>query len=58
MNDNDNKISPSLFALKKVSNLPREPIDALKAKILARYEELLAQASVKGASAPKAPSPA
>ena len=43
MNDDDKKISPSLFDLKTVSNLPREPIEKLKAKILARYEELLAE---------------
>jgi hypothetical protein len=58
MNDSDNRISPSLFALKKVSNLPREPIEALKARILERYKELLAQESMKATSAPKAPNPA
>lgn len=55
MNDSDIKISPSLFAPKKVSNLPRQPIDELKAKILNRYQQLLARASVKAEPAAKAP---
>jgi hypothetical protein len=58
MNDSDIKISPSLFAPKKVSNLPREPIEALKAKILTRYQELLARESVKTVPVPKTPAPA
>ncbi len=43
MSDDDNRISPSLFALKRVANLPRESIENLKAKILSRYEEILAE---------------
>jgi hypothetical protein len=35
------KISPSLFALKEIANLPREPIDKLKSQILERYNQLL-----------------
>ncbi len=53
MNDNDNMISPSLFALKKVSNLPREPIEELKAKILARYQELRAEEKLDNSAVSK-----
>ncbi|GEM_PF-4782750 len=59
MNDSDIKISPSLFAPKRVANLPREPIEALKAKILTRYLERLERGSVQAIpSTPKAPAPA
>jgi hypothetical protein len=34
------QISPSLFELKEMRNLPRGPIDELKAKILAEYRAL------------------
>jgi hypothetical protein len=37
------KISPSLFALNPVPNLPRKPIEDLRAKIVERYRELLAE---------------
>jgi hypothetical protein len=44
MDDADTRmrISPSLFALKEVRNLPRDPIDSLKSKIQKRFQELLA----------------
>jgi hypothetical protein len=54
MNESDIKISPSLFAPKKVSNLPRKPIDDLKARILNRYKELLTTANVNTEAATKA----
>jgi hypothetical protein len=55
MYENDNRISPSRFALKKVANLPRQPIEKLKAEILERYQQPLAQEqTAKAVPAPAA----